>query len=559
MTTAKRVFLYLVSLVTLGIFAAGIGVLLSLLLGLLRAAASPPLVGGGFDRAELSRGLALLLIGGGLWAVFWRMVQQSVAADVAEVGTAMRKLYLNLVQTVAALTGLLALADSLSWLFGGAPGESLPSGRLAAFMVAALVWYYHWRLSEREGQPTPAARTLRRWYVYILAGWGLAYLAGSLVAFINDLVRYLPLWGEVLVTGPSWNASAQSDLAGILVGGLAWGFHWFVLARHDAGATLRQVYLYLFAIPASAIAALVALTTTIYQLLRFAFGVPGDPAYLMFLGWTIPAMLVGAAIWFYHERLAQEEAAASREQHLSARRVYAYLLSFISLGTLVAGLMALVGLLLTFIVDAASSAIVTSPGWWQVQLSLALALLLVGTPLWLYFWGQVLRMVAGDARERRTRSRRIFLYVVVGVGIIALAAAAVNILYQLINGLLQGLTLNTLQQMRWSLQILVVGVPFLVYFWRVLRGDQRLGAEAVAQQKSVTLIASEANLGLAPRLAARLGYPVRVLQYLGETVQSTEVSEDALERLAAEVAAAPAPRVLVLVDGAVRVLPYRER
>ena len=61
MSTVKRVFLYAVSLVTLGVFAGGAGLLLSLCFDIV--AKEETWVG--FDREQLSLGLAMLIIGCG--------------------------------------------------------------------------------------------------------------------------------------------------------------------------------------------------------------------------------------------------------------------------------------------------------------------------------------------------------------------------------------------------------------------------------------------------------------------------------------------------------------
>ena len=127
-------------------------------------------------------------------------------------------------------------------------------------------------------------------------------------------------------------------------------------------------------------------------------------------------MLVAAAIWTYHQKRVQEEATQLREGRLSARRVYRYLMAFIGLGTLIAGLIFLLGILLNLWINATSSGAVVTSGWWRTPLSLCLALLFVGTPLWLFYWRGILQMVSeGDMAERGATSRRIFLYAVLGI------------------------------------------------------------------------------------------------------------------------------------------------
>ena len=349
MNTIRRFWFYAITLVTLGIFAAGVGQLLTLLFDMTIKGSYLTQVGETtFNQQQLSLGLAMTVIGGPLWFFFWRAVQRRVKDNQEEIGAVMRKLFLNFILLETAIMGLTAASNFLRWLMAGVPlAEFSPSG-LAIVIVAGIVWFYHWRVSEGEGHPSSAAKTLRRWYVYILAGFGLVWLAVGLVQLINTAVINLPIWGDTLVRGQFWNSTAQMNIALILLGGLTWYFHWFRMARDDFDSALRQVYFYLLTISGGAITALVASTILLYRFFIWVFG--GTPIsaspHFQFLGWAVPTILVGLAIWGYHSRLVQEEAGKVQEKRQSAQRVYFYLMSFLGLGTLAAGLSILLGILL---------------------------------------------------------------------------------------------------------------------------------------------------------------------------------------------------------------------
>ncbi len=566
MSTIRRVYFYVVSIITLGIFAAGGQILLRLGFDIIKGSTLVQIEAPGFIRQQLSLGLALLVIGGVLWFLFWRAVQRQVSGNPAEVGAAIRKLFLNIILAATALVSLYMAVGFLTWLMAGLPREQFSSGGLAALIVAGAIWYYHWRVGEEEGQPSPAAKTLRRWYVYLLSAWGLVSLSVGLVQLINSTILSLPIWGETIAYGGFWNSSLRQSLGWILLGGSAWAFHWFRMARGDYDSTLRQVYLYLLTILGGALAGLVALTTSLFGIFRFAFG-SLDVALSMhfqFLGWTIPTILVAAAVWVYHKQVGQEEVVQLQERRLSARRVYFYLMSFLGLGTLIASLIIVLGILLELPINVVGRGpVVVSPGWWRQQLSLSLALLVVALPIWLYYWNGVLRIVAGSGvAERVSRSRRIFLYVIVGTAIITLAADLVNIVYQLLNGLLQGtFGVEVFRGSKWSLQTLVVAVPVLYYHWHVLRQDQRLGAEKLPLRKTVTMLAGEPAAGLVSRIEEKLGSHIRPLRYLGQMPEDIPVlSDEEVDKLARDIQAAPGDKVmLVVAGGKVLVLPYEEK
>jgi hypothetical protein len=564
MSTAKRVYFYLVYFIALGMFAAGVGILLSVCFDAITRYALAQVGAPGFARETLSLGLAMLVIGGVLWFLFWRAIRGNVSGDAEEIGSAIRKLFLNIIVAASALVGLFAAVGFLSWLMAGASLNEFPSGELARLIVTGVIWYYHWRVNEKEGQPSAAAKTLRRWYVYLLSGWGLVSVSVNLVGLVNTAVLRLPVWGAAIVSGSFWNSSAQSNVSWMLLGGAVWAFHWFRMARGDFDSTLRQVYLYLLAISGGAIAGLVALTASLSGLFRFALGSLSTPTntYFRFLGWAVSMMLVSAAVWVYHRHVTQEEAAPGRER-LSAQRVHSYLMSFIGLGTLIAGLIILLGILLDVLTHTVSrTPVVVTSGWWRDQLSLALALVVVATPIWLYYWHRVLQMAAaGGVTERRASSRRIFLYVVLGAAVITLAADLVNIVYQLLRGVLGTFRVEVLRRSQWSLQSVVVAIPVFMYHWQVLRQDQRLGAEVAAARKIVTVLVSDKAVGLVSRIEEKLGYKVRTLNYLGQMPEGFPVlSEEEVNRLVGDIQAMPSTKVLLIAVGdRIMVLPYREK
>ncbi|MDP2919951.1 MAG: DUF5671 domain-containing protein [Dehalococcoidia bacterium] len=562
MSTTRRIYFYLVTLVALGIFTSGVGQLLTLLFDMTiksgYLAQTQRVV---FDRQLFSLGLAMIAIAGPLWFFFWRSIQRRVTGNGEETGASMRKFFLNLVLVGTAITAISTASEFLKWLMAGARLPNFSSGTVAIFIVTVLIWFYHYRVSETEGYPLPPARTFRRWYVYILSGFGLVWLSVGVVQLISSAVLVLPVWGDTLVRGQFWNDSSRNGITFILLGGAAWYFHWFRMAKGDFESTLRQVYFYVLAISGGFIAALVALTTTLYRILVWLFGGVTVSAgrHFQFIGWTIVTLVVGIAIWVFHRQVAEEEEIRSQERHISAQRVHVYLMSFIGLTTLVAGLIILFGILITLINSAITPPVAAGTGSWQDPLSMCIALLLVGTPLWLYYWGKILRRVeTGNVNERRARSRRIYLYVVVGASVIALAADLVNIVYQILIGILQGdIGTRFLRESRWSWQTLIVAVPLLWYHWQIIRTDQKRGAEAVVTQKKVTLLTSDRSGELADRIGKRLGYKIRVLYTAGETAS---VSDEELARLANEVEGSPEKNVMLLVTGdRILALPYQEK
>ena len=116
MSTAKRVYFYLVYTIALGMFAAGVSILLGVCFDVITKYPATQIGAQTFSKQALSLGLAMLVIGGALWFFFWRAIQRNVSRNLAEIGSALRKFFLNLILAVSALVGLFAAVGFLKWL-----------------------------------------------------------------------------------------------------------------------------------------------------------------------------------------------------------------------------------------------------------------------------------------------------------------------------------------------------------------------------------------------------------------------------------------------------------
>ncbi len=465
---------------------------------------------------------------------------------------------------VSSITAVVAAQILLTGLLTGVPQSPNLSSSLATAIVALAVWFFHWRVSEKEGHPSSSSLTLRRWYIYILSGYGLILLTTGLVQMVDSAVKFMPIWGSLLVQGSFWSGAFQNNLIVVILGGILWAFHWLRMSRDDADSTLRQVYIYLLAIVVSSIFGLTALTIGLYQTLVWLLGAAGSNSgvYFQFLGWVIPTIMVTAAVWTYHQTVAREESAQVIERLRSSKRVHLYIMSFIGLGTTTSGLIILFGTLLNLIINAMNPAVAIEPGWWQKQISLTFSLLIVGAPLWWFYWNQILKLsVGGGVTEGRAKSRRIYLYVIIGATIIALAAVLVNIVYQILGGLLSGnFDLSVLQKSRWSIQTLLVAAPLLLYHWQIARDDQHRGAETAAEHKTITALIDKSAMELIRLLEQQLGTKIRIMEFSGTSGDTPSLSAEGLIALSNQIKSSPFQTVMLVIhESRISVLPYQAK
>ncbi|MGD0855491.1 MAG: DUF5671 domain-containing protein [Dehalococcoidia bacterium] len=560
MSTVRRVFFYILALAALGILATGLWNLLSLSFDAILARFTLAQIGD--IKPKLSLGIAMVVIGGPLWYMFWGAIQRHAEREVDEAGSILRAFFLNIILIVSAFLISMTLEVLLNWMMSGFSSDQFSPGSTATLIVFAIIGCFYWRISEKEGYPTAVAKTVRRWYIYILSISGLIWLSFGLVQILNAAFISFPIWQGEVVRGSFWNSGMRSNIAWVLVGGLVWAFYWFYSARNDINSSLRQVYFYLLTILGGAIAGLVALTFTCYRILYWLLVGGRDAAgYFQLLGWAIPTILVAACVWYYHLRVAEEESTGEQRQ-LSARRVHYYLMSFLGLGTLIAGLIVILGIPLDWAISTLKSeAIVLEPDWLNNHLSLGIAMLAVSIPIWLLYWSRILDSTEkGGIDERSARSRRIYLYVIIGASVVMLAADLVNIVYQLLNGILTGnLGADTLRNTQWSLQTVFIAVPVLIYHLQIARQDQKLGSEVKVVRKNVTLLVNDKKSLLVSLVEQKLGYKVRTVQYAGETIGVSPVlSDEDIDRLVSQLKAAAASDImLILLEGHSMVLPYK--
>ena len=559
MSTIKRLYFYVVAFVALIVVANGATTMLGAILDRLL----PDRLLLGSLATPFSLGLAMIIPGLPLWLIHWRATQRYVRRDPEEVGSVQRKLYLNLLLFISAVVVLGVSLSILRW-FLGAEDAQLDGSSLAGLLVWGSVWSYHWRVESGEGQPSPVGKTLRRWYLYVTSGYSLVMLVGGLGTILAVLLSgiYNAIFPSVTLDITStWGDPMRMGVSLMVIGGLWWGFHWLYAARGDRESVLRQVYLYLFAVLGGIATVLSIVGWLIYQILRFLLGGVDASAssHFEFLVFTLPALFLGIALGGYHWRVAQEEVTGMPRRLLGAGRGYRYIMASLGLASFSAGMITLVYVLLSFLV-ALSPGILLGNNWWQNPLSAALAMLVVGMPVWFYFWTAAQSVaLQGGPEERAILPRRIFLYVVLGAAMLSILGNLSFLLFQFINGLIQGtLSMDVLREARVSIGVVITAGIFLGYYWSILREDQKVGTEAAPRRKEIMVLVGEKAATLVPQIEEALGTRPRVLHNLASDEGPPSLSQEQFLELAGRVAAAPGGKVLLVVtEGAVLVYPYR--
>jgi len=489
MRTVRRLYFYAVAFVSLEVVLWGlVGLARSFFCGRGNAVCGAASI--------LAQGLALILVGVPVFGFHWWMAERFARQDTEEHASAIRAVFLYgallgtlipIVQNALSLLDRLLLqAVGLSASQAILGPNQIWSDNLIAIVMNAIVAIYFIYVLRKDWQviaPQDSFTNIRRIYRHI---W-LIYSLGILVGAVQQLLRYLLNIFPGLLSF-QYRASGAHGVALALIGLPLWYFAWKTVQealaiQSERESLLRLGVLYLLAL-AGVITVLASGGVVVDLILRLIVGEP--MTFFSFTQKVAGPLSIGiplAGVWAYYGRWLSRAMAESPDapRRAGLRRLYTYILSAIGLGATFTGL----SLLLSFVVDATIGNIV----WADVlrpRLAAALAILLVGLPLWWLAWSpmQAEALDVGDAGDHARRSivRKVYLYLALFVSVVGGMITAVSLLNLLLRSLFGSSVQNLLQQSLKDLELLFLFVGLGVYHGMVLGKDGRLASEALAEK-----------------------------------------------------------------------------
>jgi len=465
--TVRRLFVYGVATVALVLVASGLALLVG---GALDAVGGDALLSS--SDSALASALALTVVGTPAWLIMLLFAQRSVQRYPVEQRSEARRAYFNLARGGALVAVAIAGVLSLRILFGVDQFEGDPFGWL---VVSVGVWVLHIRMLATEPATTSGTRLLDRLYLYAGAILGLYLLWWSATDLLVQPVRalYGELFDEVLLVADYGDPRAAIAAAAIAVP--VWWWHWIRhLARRDARTSAWYTYLFIAGITTASAVFIVSLARVLYAILDWWTGDPqGASAVEHFadLPAALGAAIVSGLLWGYHRAVLRDDAPEVRRWS-TPEHAYRYLTAASGLLTASVGLVALIALVIE-VVAGRGPDLLRSADWWRNDLVLGLTCLLVGVPLWVRYWSQAQDHADEGLSERQVLPRRVFLFSIFGLAVLVALIDLTVVLYQVFRSLLDG-TSGTLLAVRWNLALVLVAGVVGIYYWLILREDQRL-------------------------------------------------------------------------------------
>ncbi len=501
MKTVRRLYFYAVAFISLEVVLWG-------LISLLRSIFNPKLV---TNSAEaLAQALALILVGVPIFLVHWLWAQRASARDEEEKTSSLRAVFLYgaqlgtlipVVQNALALLNRLLLgAVKLSGERAMIGGEQTLSDNLIAILMNLIIAAYFWNVLRFEWIALPEQtnfKDVRRLYRYL---W-LVYSLLMVIFGSQQVLRYI-FYVPTQTIGVIGRETLVNGIALLVIGTPIWVFVWRACqsARQDPmenESLLRLGVLYLLAL-SGVITVLATGGNLFYTIINRLLGDPiSAPDLVQKLGGQLSLIIPFGAIWAYYGTCLTRQIAAEEQpvQRAGKRRVYYYILSAIGLATSIIG----VGLLISLIIDLALGLEPIGGQVFRQNLSAAIAVLVVGLPLWLSTWRpmQAEALQAGDTGDHARRSiiRKTYLYFAMFAGVIGGMGGAVGVVFELLQALLGGeVDSQFLYEVLNALQYMSLFVLVLLYHLLALRRDGFSTASALtARQAEFPILIFDTN------------------------------------------------------------------
>lgn len=500
MRTIRRLYFYLVAFISLEVVMWSVITLARTL----------------FDAATLNNigdqiagGLAFLIVGLPMFLFHWRFIQRDAQKDTDERSSRLREIFLYGVylatlipiaqNSIAIFNRIMLAVFGLDNTFAFLGSQQTLQDNLIAILVLGILFLYFHNVTRGEWSANVAGNNLpdtRRLFRYIWMLYSLVLLVFGVV-FILEYIFFTPTG-----FGNPTRELLANGLAITLVTAPLWAYNWLVIqhsliVREEADAYLRLVVLYTLTL-GGIIVTLFSAGWVISIILKAILEQEAISAADLFnrLSSTLALAIPMGVIWAYFgnswNKTIEQNANLLRQSAL--RRLYAYVLALLGNISVFFAIQQLFGVLIDIVMGQS-----TGLANFADSISNALAMLIVGLPVWLRHWPKLQTEAAtsdesGD-HARRSIIRKAYLYLVMFSLVVGMMAAAGTLLYNLISTLTVENPGSPLYDFLHDSKTLSIIVIWLVYHFLALRGDGKAAQAALADQHASFPVGILANGG----------------------------------------------------------------
>ena len=267
---------------------------------------------------------------------------------------------------------------------------------------------------------------------------------------------------------------------------------------------LWYAYVFLAGIAASFITLVVGLSVALFDTLVWFFGDTGNDSATQHFFSTASALgaaASGLAIWSYHRSLLAED-----QVRTELRRIYEYIVSGVSLIAASLGVLTII----VAAIESITPSDISAGAEGANSLILAVTLLLVGAPIWWFFWNRIEQEVLKTQEDLASPTRRIFLLMLFGVSGVAAVISLITGIFLLFDDILNSeFGMNTLRDTRFVIGILLTNAAISGYHWAIYRSEKEVAIEIFQKRRNITLV-GPADEHIAQLLKEQIGCNVQL-------------------------------------------------
>jgi hypothetical protein len=431
------------------------------------------------SRSDLARDLTFVIIGIPLFVAVSLWTRRTLNNDPSEPHSAAWNTYLTVTSITALVTSMTSAYSVLNWAIGNAP---FSGQQLSSFLVWGLVWITHWQLIQSNSTEDDA-----RIHYVIGSLIGLGTLSFGLGGLISSIARVGIDVDEKALLVQSTNPTIKFLIL-IIVGLPVWYQYWLVKALNAARELIWYSYVLLIGVAGGFITLVVSSSIVIYDFLVWTVGDPQEELASRHFDSSAAAVggvVAGLAVWWYHGRVVNTVKLSSVKSRDEIRRVYEYIVSGISLISAAAGLM----MIIVAVLESITPGEIVSTTSSSNTLMIAFTLIIVGAPIWYFFWSRIEAHVVTGGEEISSPTRRIFLLMLFGVATVAAVISLLTAVFIFLDNLLNNqLGMETLREMRFALAILLSNAGIGWYHWSIYRQERSVDVRKSEQERFIVLV-----------------------------------------------------------------------
>ena len=489
MSFPKRLFVYIILLITLNVFCFSSSGIIGWALDLVN-------VIGDVAITDIAPFLAAIIVSFPIWVFLWRFVQKYVGVNTAESTATLRHLYLNIVLGIATVN----LSFFSYRFFEGTLNlfNGFQMSHFANLIVWLPIFMIHVKPAQEGWFTFDSRKRIHEFYLNLtfLISLGVIFFSCREIVFeVLDYFMRLVFSKDILISTNLNFDYNPNDISRLITGSVLWLYSWnFRIKNKNSGfrivtvsvITVSQIFVFLVSL-------FIVLAQFILLLLNLSSNDESLLVVFQFLPEVLSFSVVSIIIWAYYSSSFLEVKGLKRFFELNPQLIkwiYRYSIRVIAVIFLIACLVSIQ----VFILELPGrflgyNLLIDEQSKWEFELiSVSLSALIMGLVILKYI---NYRIKIDDLDDYKNRVEKSYIYLVAIVFIVVLVGALIAMLTIIIRDIF-GLSLgiSTLEKVRWPLSFAISSLSILLLYKNNISSQFKLASATYTKEYKVEILDS---------------------------------------------------------------------